>query len=112
MSDWEGTIDGDLSEEKIVKKRQKKAKLEAERALEDMRQLLAASGNRAFLWRLLTECGVYRTNSEPDQGPMAFREGRRSIGLWILNEMLAARSESYTLMRDEASDREKRLTTS
>lgn len=110
MSDWEGPIDGDLGDVQAVKKRQKKAKLEAERSLEEMRQLLAIPGNRAFLWRLLIECGVYRTNSEPDHGPMAFREGRRSIGLWLLNELLAADPNSYGRMRDEATEREKRLT--
>ena len=96
-----------------VRKRKKKAKLEQERELEELRQLLSVSGNRAFLWRLLEHCKVYHSNPFPENpGSMAMFEGRRNVGLWLLTQMHEADPRAYAIMRDEATEKLKRLTAS
>jgi hypothetical protein len=104
--------DEGVGDPKEVRKRRKKAKLEQERDIEELRQLLAVPGNRAFLWRLLDYCKVYHSNPFPENpGSMAMFEGRRMVGIWLLQEMHAADPLAYPRMRDEATEKQKRLTT-
>jgi hypothetical protein len=98
---------------KEVRKRKRKAKLEQERDTEELLQLLAVPGNRAVMWRLLEYCKVYHSNPFPtSHGEMAMFEGRRMVGLWLLTEMHAADPRAYAKMRDEATEKARRLTTS
>lgn len=101
----------DAGDKVAVGQQKKKSKLQQERELEELRQLLEKPSHRAFLWRVLSQCGVYQTNSSPEQGVMAFREGRRSVGLWLIEQMLTAMPASYAIMREEAAIRESHLTT-
>ena len=49
---------------------------------------------RAFLCRLIAECGVFERNLESDAARMAFNEGRRSVGLWVLELLETAKPGS------------------
>ena len=49
---------------------------------------------RAFLCRLIAECGVFERNLESDAARMAFNEGRRSAGLWVLELLETAKPGS------------------
>lgn len=78
-----------------------------EREREELRQVLGTRAGRAVLWRMLERCGIYRTSFTGDPLGMAFREGERNIGLACLNLCLTADPRAYTIMRDEATIRNK-----
>lgn len=82
---------------------------EEERCREELHYLLQFPGNRYFVWRLLSECGVYHSLSHYDSHEMAIRSGRRDIGLWVLDEMFRADKEAFVRMQNEAQKREKEI---
>jgi hypothetical protein len=88
-----------------------KAELEAARvrqSIEDaeLQDILNTEGGRFFLWRLLSQAGVFRTNPPDEALSMAFREGRRSVGLWLIAEIEAVDPQGFTKVRQEAAARE------
>ena len=76
------------------------APLRAARDKDDLLRLLADRRGRRFLWRLLVRAGVFRNSVT---GPRAdgLAEGRRSLGLGVLNDILAADPSAYLAMIEE-----------
>ena len=97
----------DTGEETQVKQKKTKAQLNRERELEALRNILSTYDGRAFLWRLLEECGIY-TSSFTGNSTTFFNEGKRHVGLWTLNEIMDVNPNSYQQMRVEAVERNKR----
>lgn len=97
----------DAGEETQVKQKKTKAQLNRERELEALRNILSTYDGRAFLWRLLEECGIY-TSSFTGNSTTFFNEGKRHVGLWTLNEIMDVNPNSYQQMRVEAVERNKR----
>jgi hypothetical protein len=52
-------------------------------AAADFRKIAELVEGRRFLRRLLAECGVHQSTFCGEPLSMAFREGRRSVGLWV-----------------------------
>lgn len=104
MSERESKYDaGDPSD---VKKRKTKAQLRKEREREELRQILETYGGRAYVWRLLEKCGVYKISMTGNSYTF-FNEGKREVGLEVLAEVFDANPNVYTLMRQEAVERDK-----
>lgn len=53
----------------------------------DYQQLMESKAGRGVFYRMLSDCGVYRTSFSPDALVMAYQEGRRSVGLKILADL-------------------------
>lgn len=70
--------------------------------------VVADERGRHFLWELLTYCGVYRTTFRSDAGLMAFEEGRRSTGLFVLDKALDVDGNVESILRNEEAAREVR----
>ena len=85
-----------------VKEAAEREKLQAERDLNDTRWVLSMPQGRRFLYRLLAECGVYRS-SFTGSSETFFREGQRNVGLKLLEELEVADAESYLLMLREGN---------
>lgn len=72
----------------------------------DLKSVLSAVEGRRFLWRLLTEASIFTGCFDPNALSMAFKEGKRDIGLFILQEMKKVSFEVLGQMEREAdSDR-------
>lgn len=97
----------DAGEETQVKQKKTKAQLNRERETESLRSILSSYDGRAFLWRLLEECGIY-TSSFTGNSTTFFNEGKRHIGLWTLNEVMEVDPNAYHKMKVEAVERDKR----
>lgn len=69
---------------------------------------LADYTGRQVLFELLEVCGVYRSSFNESSKTMAFNEGKRQIGLFILSQVLTSDANAYNLMRNEAHEREQR----
>lgn len=69
----------------------------------DLRAVLSSVSGRRFIWRLLECGGVFRSsfNAESDSYT-AFNEGRRNLGLLVLNDILEADPDAFTLMQRES----------
>lgn len=74
---------------------------------EQLRVLLQNYNARSFYWRLLSECGIYKRSFTGDNVTF-FNEGKRHIGLWLLEELFEASPEAYAQMQSEALQREAR----
>ncbi len=90
----------DTGDVKDVKKKKTKAQLRRLREQEGLKALLSKTGGRNFVWRLLTECGVYHTSFTGDNETF-FNEGKRQIGLWVLEEIFQSDKKAYALMQEE-----------
>lgn len=97
----------DAGDESQVKKRKSVSELQRLSELEALKDLLKTYSGRSFMWRLLTECGVYTSSFTGQDSFTFFNEGKRHIGLWALEELFEADSNVYTVMRNEAAKRNK-----
>ena len=97
----------DVGSETQVTKRKSKAQLALETKQEFQRQVLETRAGRAFVWELLTLCGIYRSSYTGNETGTVYQEGRRSIGLEMLGEINAIRPHIHVQMMDEAISREK-----
>lgn len=77
-----------------------KARLRA-REVEDLKWLAGHPQGRRIAWRLLDLAGVYRTTFNTNAMTMAANEGKRSLGLFLLDELLLASHEVLTRMMQE-----------
>ena len=94
-------IDDDTGDEASVAEAQRQAALRFDRDKTELQALLKRKDARFLIWRVLEQCGVYHTNVHIDARAQ-IQEGRRSIGLWLLEQVLQAEPNSYTLIRAEA----------
>lgn len=53
----------------------------------DLKWLMANVQGRRIVWRLLDRAGVYRSSFNHSGSLMAFAEGRRDMGLFLLAEV-------------------------
>ena len=92
----------DTGDVKDVKKKKTKAQLRRLKETEWLKDILSKAGGRDFIWRLLTECGVYHTSFTGEVNSTILNEGRRQIGLWVLTEMFDADPTAYITMQKES----------
>lgn len=60
----------------------------------NLERLALTQDGQAFLMRLLAETGIFNANASTDPQEMAYLEGRRSIGIQILEMMEDASKNS------------------
>jgi hypothetical protein len=77
-----------------------KAALQAQQA-EDMKWLAGHPQGRRIAWRLLERAGVFRSTFNTNAMTMAANEGGRSLGLFLLDELLEASPGVLTRMMQE-----------
>lgn len=95
------------AEEAQVSKRKTKASLRREKEVEQLKMLLASSDGRAVLWRVLSQAGVYRVSFDGTVHTY-FKEGKRAVGLWLLDEIFEADPAAFAIMQREATERGER----
>lgn len=78
-----------------------KEKRGRDREIDDVAHLLADVHGRRFLWRVLEECGVYHQSFNHSGSIMSFNEGKRSVGLLLLRDIMEASPEAYVQMMKE-----------
>ena len=71
--------------------------------LKDVREVLNTEAGQRFLWRILSECGIFRVSFDSmNSNYTVYNEGRRSIGLFILNELNEADYKIFSKMQQQA----------
>jgi hypothetical protein len=70
----------------------------------DLSTLMGQAYGRRIVWRLLGECGVFRSSFHTSGSTVYFLEGRRDVGLRLMADVLQAAPEAYLLMQSEAKN--------
>lgn len=87
-------------ENQVLKGKQlEKFKLKQEKT--DMKAILETEFGRRFIWKWLSLSGVYQQSAENSGSWTYFNEGRRAIGLKLLDEVVTVSPEAYLLMIKE-----------
>lgn len=95
----------DAGDESQVKKRKSASELQKLNEAEALRDLLKSYSGRSFIWRLLTQCGIYDSSFTGVDTLTFFNEGKRHIGLLLLEDIFEADPNAYTILRNEAAKR-------
>jgi hypothetical protein len=75
--------------------------LKRKQQVEDFKWLMAHAQGRRIVSRLLEEAGVHRTSFNHSGSVMAFNEGKRHLGLYLMAEILEIAPESYVKLLKE-----------
>lgn len=79
----------------------RKRKIKREREMGDLRSVLNTAEGRRVLWRILSQAQVFTASYTGDQDTF-FNEGKRNIGIWMLEELMQAKPEAFLQMQREA----------
>lgn len=93
---------------KAVKERGRKEKRADEQAHEDLRELLQHPCGRRFLWRQLAACSVWQTSFHPSGQQFAANEGRRSVGVELMTQIIEADPQGWISLQQEQLDAERK----
>ena len=77
--------------------------IERNARLDAIRHIVSTSPGRSYFWRLLEDACVFSTTFSTEPYASAFNEGRRSLGLVILDDIQNAAPEKFLQMIEEAS---------
>ena len=70
--------------------------------VEDLRAVLAIQSGRRVLWRILTQCGTFKSTAASDSSLMAYNAGRQDIGHFLLSEITHANPDLLPQLMSEA----------
>jgi len=103
MPDYDPT---DLDERDRQRKDSKaRERMAEERDERDLRWLMSSRQGRRIAWRLLERAGVTNSSFSTNAMQMAFNEGFRNYGNWMLARIIAVCPEKYPeLLKEQADD--------
>lgn len=91
-------------EEKALRKTEN---VVAEEPLRNLAEIMQLPAGRRFLWEMLERCRIYQTtlavdeDNRVDLAQLAFNEGERQLGLWLLGQMIEANPAAWLEMQQE-----------
>ncbi len=92
-----------------VRKAKQKERRKRESELNDLRSVMDTRQGRRFIWRYLSDAGVFRQSFVFGQADAtSFNEGRRSLGLALLADIHELDPAVYLTMATEARNEERR----
>jgi len=84
-----------------IKNRKEKDSRKREKYLDSLKSLLNDVNGRRFIWEQLDRCGVYQSSADNSGSWTYFNEGKRSIGLILLADIMETDDEKYLVMMRE-----------
>ncbi len=100
----------DFFDESALKRRKEKKKelheIWRKKELDDFKKVLSIPEGRRVLWRILEEAHVFKTTFTGNSTTF-FNEGKRSIGLMVLDEVMKASPEKFQQMQNEFTNEQK-----
>lgn len=92
-----------ISKPGSVNEYKKKEDRKLQRDFDDLKAVLSTRNGRRFLWRTLSNCGVFEL-SYTGTSETYFREGQRNIGLKLMSEINDADKTAMSLMMRESME--------
>lgn len=93
------------ADRKSVRAQEKAARLAERERQEVITSIMSTPAGRAWLWDTLSACHIFVTTFIPDSNASAFQEGRRSVGLSLLADIMAACPDYYIQAMRESNER-------
>lgn len=91
----------ELYNDKVTETQGERDKARRDRHKSDIRWMLAKPEGRRVAWKILTACGVFKTSFSGEANGTIYQEGRRSVGLEFLNDILEAKPSAFNEMQQE-----------
>ena len=88
-------------EQETLRERADAATLAANQLRDDIRHLMGTRAGRRVAWDLLGRAGIFHSSYSESSKAMAYREGRRSLGLEYLTLISQHCPEQYDKMMTE-----------
>lgn len=88
-------------EQEKAERAAQEAKLAQEQWVDDLKFVMGDRRGRRFVWRLLVEAGVYQTVFNESHAISSLLEGKRQIGLFLVDETNAECPQEYDRMKAE-----------
>jgi hypothetical protein len=102
----------DTSDEIEVAAREAAIRRAKDRELAWFRELLGTYPGRFLIWKQIKDAGVFRLSYAGElTHETSFNEGRRNAGLKLVDWVFTANPSAYTVMQQEASERDRLLET-
>jgi hypothetical protein len=89
-------------DENQIKNAKIKENLNAQKETLDMQFILQTEQGRRHLWKLLEYCRIYESSADASGSMTYFKEGRRDVGLFVLNKIMQADPDGFLKMQMEA----------
>lgn len=96
----------DISNPSDVKKLEKEEKLKEIQSEKDLKWVLSKPEGRRFIWRLLSSSNIFTANHLTSE-ELHFVNGRRSVGLKFLDEILKVDSMAFVEMMQATREQDK-----
>lgn len=103
----DNTVPSDAGDQSSVDRARFKKNLEEDARTEHYKEVLGTYEGRAVIWDILSQCGIYDAGLLPPSDS-AYRDGKRYIGVTLIEEIEYISPNSYSLMRQEATERSHR----
>jgi len=87
----------DRSKQDKIDKRDRRKK---ERDFSDVRKVISSVEGRRLFWRILSHAGLYKSSFTGNTSTY-FEEGRRSEGLYWLDELMQSDQKAFAMMQAE-----------
>lgn len=89
-----------------LKKKEKQEEYLAKQEIDDIKHVLGSPGGRRFIWKYLSFAGVFQT-SFTGNSQTFFNEGKRTVGLKLIDDITEANPDALTQMMKEARQLER-----
>lgn len=70
----------------------------------DFKSVIDTPGGRRFIRRLLDQCGVHQSSFSDSAVKSAYLEGKRAVGILILDKLAEHKAEYIKIMIEEEND--------
>lgn len=85
--------------------REQLRKIQSAAEAQDFQAIANLPEGRRLLRRLMSECGVYQTSFTGEALSAAHKEGKRVIGLWVLEQFNSCPDLYIQLLTEQTDDR-------
>lgn len=85
----------------ILQQREDEQRLQQLQADQDFKWLMSDTRGRRLVWRALADARVFHPIFDPHPQQMAFNEGKRQHGLWLLERINTLCPHLYQVMAQE-----------
>jgi hypothetical protein len=83
------------------KENKKEFQRRREREIDDLQKVLKSPEGRRVIYKILSECGVFKASFSLNSMSTAFNEGKRDIGIMLLKDLDEAEPNAYSQMLKE-----------
>lgn len=91
-----------ISDEESLRARNERVKQSVLKSDAAISAIMQHPETRAWIYNLLSQCGMFRSSFDRSALSMSFNEGARNIGLMVTAELMRVCPDSYTQMVREA----------